>query len=768
MAAAPNPPRSERPRQRSAGRAPGGRGRSVGGSPRPASPQSRRAPAPDARPPRRASGPRRSASAGRRASSQVGQPTLWTKGPSRAQARPAGGAPSGSIAFRALKGLGGLLLGLLLLVGRGLAFLLRALGSLVSRSKIALAAVVIVCVLGVGLLADLGLNWGKVYPGVHIGRLDASGRTLDEVQALVENEYGSRLASSSATVYADEDARDQVADAVAQAEDAALAQQLSVEDARAKKRLWTADAQSLSATLPSAALAEEALAVGRGEGGIAARIAALFGGWSIAPRAEYGSEELESLASDIDRTLGDPRVDFGIEVAGGVAQVTEGHDGVMVDREAFALALDAALLGEGDGSFIAQLDHAPLRIDREAAQAVCDRVNAAIADGAVFAYEGASWSASAADIGGWVKARVEEREGGWALVPFIDGDSAKPAILKHVEENHDGSAVRVSFERVSDGGIEARTDGTGQIPLAAETAQALDAALFGSGGKADGGGAAGQPVSIAVASGAAPAALPFEEALDLGLVSSIASFTTEYSTGAGTENRNHNIHLVSDLLSDSIVKPGEVWSFNGTAGECNEEAGFLGAGAIINGEYDDAVGGGICQVATTVFNAVYEAGFPVVSRYNHSLYIASYPAGRDAAVSWPDLDLRWSNDADSDVLVRMAYTDTSVTATLYGVDPGYRVSSEVGEWQEGEKHQTRTEVDESLPVGSSYVKTVGHDGSAIAVVRTVTDAEGAVLHQDPFYSTYSPMTEVVVKGPSPQGDGEGEGASAEGAASQTT
>lgn len=89
-------------------------------------------------------------------------------------------------------------------------------------------------------------------------------------------------------------------------------------------------------------------------------------------------------------------------------------------------------------------------------------------------------------------------------------------------------------------------------------------------------------------------------------------------------------------------------------GEANEEAGFQAAHAIINGEYDDAIGGGICQVATTVFNAVYEAGYPVTERRNHSLYISSYPTGRDAASAYPDLDLTWVNDGTSDVLCARA------------------------------------------------------------------------------------------------------------------
>ena len=100
--------------------------------------------------------------------------------------------------------------------------------------------------------------------------------------------------------------------------------------------------------------------------------------------------------------------------------------------------------------------------------------------------------------------------------------------------------------------------------------------------------------------------------------------------------------------------------------------------------------------------------------------------------------------------MRTSYTDTSVTVTLYGVDPGYHVSTDVGEWTEGEKHKTKTERDDSMAPGTSYVKTAGTDGRKITVIRTVTSSDGSILHEDPFYSTYDPITEVVVAGPETQ------------------
>lgn len=668
------------------------------------------------------------------------EPSLWTKH------GPQVNTESGMVR-RILSAIGKVFLSALMLLGHGLGWVGHTFVSLVSRSRLALAVVAIVALLLVGGMVDLGMNWGKAYAGVHVGQVDASGKTADQIRTLVEQAYTERLSQGSATIYADEDAAAYIADTVAQAEDAALAEQRSVEEARANKQLWTTDAASLGAMLPVDELVTEALSVGREVGGLGARLGALFGGWIIEPRATYNEGELELLAVDVDATIGNPRVDFGIAITDGKASITQGHDGYMINREAFARLLDQTFLESenGKGSFVAHTEYAPLRIDSSAAQIACDQVNAALNNNVRFTYGDTSWEASSANIGDWVATRVEAVADTWQLTPFIDETRAKPAILTHVQENRSGDALHVTFEN-NNGDVTVHTDGSGDIPLVSQTVKTLENVLFGPDGKAQGV-STEQQVEVPVASGAAPTTTSFDEAIELGLVTTVSSFTTDFTNGAGTENRNHNIRLVSDLLSNSIVKPGEAWSFNGTAGECNSERGFLGAGAIVDGEYEDAVGGGICQVATTVFNSVYEAGYPVTTRHNHSLYIASYPVGRDAAVSWPDLDLVWKNDTASDVLVRATYTDSSVTITLYGFDPDYRVTSTVGDWAEGKKHKTKTERDESMAPGASYVKTAGTDGKSITVIRTVTSATGTVLHEDPFYSTYDPINEVVVAGP---------------------
>ncbi len=699
---------------------------------------------------RTASEPSRRAKAPTGAARPYNAPAVWTKDAPRTSSRSAGDGA---------RAVGGALLAGLSFLGRGLSRAGGAVLSLFKRSRIALAAASIVAaVLLVGLV-DFGWNAGKAYPGVRVGEVDASGRTSEEIAALLEETYGPRVAQGSVVAYASEEA---AAAGWDEADGPSIAEQQSAEEEKASRTSWTADAESLAATLPAAELAEQAVAVGREDGGLFARLDAALEGRDVGVHAAYGAEELEAFAASIDETIGVERVDFGFAVEGGVASVTEGSDGEMVDRKAIARELDAAFLSEsGTGSFVAHAEYAPVRVDRQAAQAACDDVNAAIADGARFTSGGASWDADAAALGDWIVGVVEERGDGFALVASVDEALAKPSIVAFAKEERDDAALSVSFERSDDGSVAVRAQGMDEVPLAADTVAELDEALFGPEGKAScarafaegaGEAPASGPVEIPVAVGPMPETLTFDEALEWGVIEGFSSFTTEFSTGSGTQNRQHNIALVSQMLDNSVVEPGGRWSFNDTSGERTSERGFLSAGAIVNGEYSDEEGGGVCQVATTVFNAVYNAGLPVPKRYNHTLYIASYPEGRDAAVSWPDLDLVWENDTESAVLMRVTCAESSVTATLYGVDPGYAVSTRVGEWEEGEKHKTKRVVDESLSPGTSSVKTRGTDGRRISITRVVKDRAGNVLHEDEFSSEYAPITEVVVVGPDTPAD----------------
>ncbi len=159
----------------------------------------------------------------------------------------------------------------------------------------------------------------------------------------------------------------------------------------------------------------------------------------------------------------------------------------------------------------------------------------------------------------------------------------------------------------------------------------------------------------------------------MGITGLVAGYTTTYG---GDPNRLHNVRLVAQLIDGALVAPGARFSFNGTTGERTAEKGFEEAPVIINGELQTGLGGGICQVSTTVFNAAYEAGLPIDERTNHALYISHYPLGRDATVNYPDLDLKFTNDTDHWLLLRTFVGASELTVNLYGTPLNRRVEIE--------------------------------------------------------------------------------------------
>lgn len=231
-----------------------------------------------------------------------------------------------------------------------------------------------------------------------------------------------------------------------------------------------------------------------------------------------------------------------------------------------------------------------------------------------------------------------------------------------------------------------------------------------------------------------------EEARGLGIRELVSSYTTTYG---GAPGRLHNVQLVSELVDGALVAPGATFSFNGVTGERNASRGFQEAPVIINGELQNGIGGGVCQVSTTVFNAAFEAGLPITGRTNHALYIGHYPLGRDATVNFPDVDLQFVNDTAGWMLVRTRVGAGALTVQLLGRSPGRRVETETAPLQVIGKTPFEVIRDETLPRRTRIVERIGTHPRATSVRRKVYDADGALISDRVWYSTYVGEPTVV-------------------------
>lgn len=232
----------------------------------------------------------------------------------------------------------------------------------------------------------------------------------------------------------------------------------------------------------------------------------------------------------------------------------------------------------------------------------------------------------------------------------------------------------------------------------------------------------------------------------LGIRQKLVSYTTQM--GVSSSNRIHNVHLMADLIDGTVIKPGEVFSYNDVVGPRTSERGFLEGQMIIGSLVLPSIGGGVCQTATTLFNDAFELGLPILARTNHNLYLAHYPVGRDATVSWGGPDFRFQNDLKHGLLIKTSYTDSTLTFTFYGTTEHRRVVAHTGAQVKWTKPSLNYAVDPNAPRGSVKLVTgTGEQGFDVTVDRKVYDAAGKQLRHDIFHSHYIPDSPTKVYGP---------------------
>ncbi|WP_251554975.1 VanW family protein [Neobacillus muris] len=143
--------------------------------------------------------------------------------------------------------------------------------------------------------------------------------------------------------------------------------------------------------------------------------------------------------------------------------------------------------------------------------------------------------------------------------------------------------------------------------------------------------------------------------VDSELLSEINSLRIgRYVTSFNQHNKNRsvNIKIAADAINNYVVFPGETFSFNKVVGKRTADRGYLRAPVIIRGEIDEDIGGGICQVSSTLYNAVDNAGLKIIQRYSHSRRVPYIPPGRDATVSWYGPDFVFKNSYNQPILIR--------------------------------------------------------------------------------------------------------------------
>jgi vancomycin resistance protein YoaR len=537
--------------------------------------------------------------------------------------------------------------------------------------------------------------------GVQIAGLDVGGKTPREARALLERK-AEELAAVPVTF-------------------------------RAGSRSWELQPRHLGVRVDWAAAVDAVRSQGEGFGPLRGfrRLDIRFFGADVAPPTEVYDAALRMKLDQIGAALDTPHREAAIVMRGLTPEIVPARSGRKLDRQAAAATIVRAL---------ASLKREPVglpvgvvrpKIDADDLTVAAAQVRTAVSAPVHVTLGATRWQLRPRKIATLLLLPADGRRG-----LQIGGEGASKwftALAGRVDKQ----PVDATWA-ISSSGIRVVPDRPGyllDVPRSAEVV--LRAALV----------TAPELRSAKLIVERAEASRSTAEATAMNIKRLVASYQTFYG---GEPNRIHNVQLVSRLVDNHVIPPGATFSFNQTTGARTADKGFKEAPVIINGELQTGLGGGVCQVSTTVFNAAYEAGLPIVSRTNHALYIDHYPQGRDATVNYPDIDLKFVNDTGNWLLLRTWVGSSSLTVALYGTPVNRRVVSETEPLEVTGPPPVKRIPDPDLFVGERMVEEQGEPARATSVRRRVYDANGKLLHDAVFYSSYRGEHTLVRVGKKPR------------------
>ena len=239
-----------------------------------------------------------------------------------------------------------------------------------------------------------------------------------------------------------------------------------------------------------------------------------------------------------------------------------------------------------------------------------------------------------------------------------------------------------------------------------------------------------------------PAAMNLEQAKEAYVL--LAKFRTE--AGVDNEDRDHNVKLAADTVNNTLIAPGEEFSMNAVIGETTEEQGYREAATYARGEVVPEFGGGVCQVSSTIYNAVIQAGLKTTERKNHSMTVSYVPLGEDAMISYWNSDLKFENNSSGNILVLLDAYGPEVICYIYGIpvlEEGVTVKMDSRVVETLPIPEPSYVEDDSLSPGEERYKSYGKEGYRVET-DLVTRKDGEEIGREFLHnSTYNPQTPVI-------------------------
>ncbi len=245
-----------------------------------------------------------------------------------------------------------------------------------------------------------------------------------------------------------------------------------------------------------------------------------------------------------------------------------------------------------------------------------------------------------------------------------------------------------------------------------------------------------------------PAELTAEQLRSTLFADKLGAYSSRYNSG--DVNRSYNVALACKNINESVLAPGDVFSYNDIVGPRTAARGFKVAHVYVGNKVEDGIGGGICQVSSTLYNSVVLSDLEIVTRTNHSLPVSYVPMGRDATVSYGSIDFKFKNNTNAPVKIVGSASGGVCTISVYGnkVNPNRTVSIEsvcIGTNPAGLVQKE----DPTLPAGTVNVEQKGSNGSTYQTYKVVSE-NGSVISRTPLAkSVYVKADRIEIVGTMP-------------------
>jgi vancomycin resistance protein YoaR len=519
------------------------------------------------------------------------------------------------------------------------------------------------------------------------------------------------------------------------------------------ERVWQFTAGELGVSFDVDATVAEAMAVGHDTslpGSLLDQALAWFNGHSVAPIVHYDQSatvaHLVAIAEEINR---DPQ-DATLRVEGTTISTTPAEVGRRLDVSATLSRLEDQILSLGAGGEIPLViaETPPLIWNADDA---AEQIRAAFSGPLELVADGPDgerlgpWTASVDQIAALLTVTVVDNpDGSRSYQTGID----MSAFESYLHELAPGLLVpprdaRFQFN-VNSRELEViQPSVSGRELNVPETLSRLEQAIFRHEGRS------------------VPMAFHYTEpryhdrvtAAELGITELVSEATTYY-TGS-TANRRHNIAEGASRYHGIIIGPGEEFSFNYWLGPVSAEAGFLESSLIVGERTVDGIGGGLCQVSTTVFRAAFYGGFTIIERNSHAYRVGFYelagqPTGLDAAIWTPDRDFRFQNDTPHHLLISTAVypSNNALQFRFYSTNPGRVVEVQQPVVRNVvDPLPARFEANPDIPPGQSRQVDWAASGADVNVTRIIRDLQGNEIKRDNIFTHYLPWGAIFQVNP---------------------